>query len=353
MLDTRQKNLSLLKVAFATLCAWGAGTAHAEVFSVEGAVRSITALVGGEYRVVCGNHTVFVNASTRITSPVGTLTLAQLASTEPFPDAGFNSMTGAPRVGFVGAMCVADGNDTTRPGSYLATDLYVEVSENVAVGTVTGANPLSVNGVVIQPLVDSRISAYKPATGYWNANGTHPAGTGPFLTPSLNVEVARNELGFGVDLQQVTVGALGSFDGYYAGNGIDFYAYNLEVNTNALLRIDPRPSITRAECRNRNTANRDELDVRGGCVIRPGANNTAVQLHGQTSTGALQAMGTVTCTAAPLDGLPPPVGFQFGSYRFSSSNLNFAGNVCPDRLRATTVQNGVTRYDWSDFRAVR
>ena len=353
MLNTKQKSFSLLKVAVATLCAWGASAAHAEVFSVEGVVRSVTALVGGEYRVVCGNHNIFVNASTRITSPVGTLTLAQLVSTDPFPDAGFNSMTGAPRVGFVGAMCLADGDDTTRPGTYLATDLYVEVSEGVVVGTVTATNPLTVNGVVIQPLVDSRISAYKPATGYWNANGTHPAGVGPFLTPSLNVEVARNELGFGINLQQVTVGALGSFDGYYASNGTDFYAYSIEVNTNALLRADPRPSITRAECRNRNTANRDELDVRGGCVIRAGANNVAVQLHGLTSTGALQLLATANCTAAPLDGLPAPVGFQFGTYRVAASNLNLAGNVCPDRLRATAVQNAVVRYDWSDVSVLR
>jgi len=358
-------HLSLLSVALVSL-----GTAHAAPFSYQGTTRAITPAtdVAGEYDLVCGVHAVRLTAQTQLRTPAGPITLAQLTDPTRFPFSGRSPISGALRDGFVGGVCVADGDDAIRPGTSVATLLEVEIEESTVVGVTTQspeANlPLAINGVAVVRLTDPRMSIVRPAAGFWTANGLPGTTTaGVAITDSV-----LDDFGFGIGFSETTLPPLGSpaaADGYYAvGNATAtdpatgatvvtgplkrFYAYNIQVSGGTLTRPQPRPSIQRAQCRNLDTRARDSIAVSGACVLPTNQTTTPVTLANVDTAGTVvQTYGSVACTyLVPEPGQPVPAGYRIGTYRFDNGGLTLAGNACPARIRAATTQAGVTRYDF-------
>lgn len=276
-----------------------AGPATAAPFSVEGPVGAIVNSGGGHGTVRCNNVLVTITPSTTISSPTANLTLDLLADSTPFPNAGYGP-TGTTRAGFVGGTCIIDGNDDS--GSPVADSVFVEIAENVLVGSVTSSpgSTMAILGTSVVPLADTRMPAAIP----------------------------RNQFGFEIDINTVPTGDLAAAEGYLGTDGM-LYAHTIETSTGAPLVSDPRASIQRAECTNENRANRDRVEVRGGCVLPAGVTARAVLIAGvRPNVTQEQALGQANCALDPA--FPP-----FGSYRFRSSTLELSGNVCPAQIRAT------------------
>lgn len=344
-------------LSLATLGLLGAHSAQAEIFEAQGTIRSITTNANGTVTLVCGNMVTIVDNNTEIRTPVGQITLAQLTSTTPFPNAGFNALTGAPRAGFVGGTCVAAGDDAIVPGQRTVVLLEVEIEENLLLGGKTAGQGYQIQGVPVVPLTDSRLSIIKPAAGFYNANGSHPANpTGAAVvnntlntaTGNINLEMARNEYGFGIDLNTVPVGDLGASEGYYGSDG-RFYAFIIETTGGTPLRTEPRPSALRAQCRNDLNRPRDEIEVRGGCLLPRNQPNATVTIEGMLPNGNFQTYGTTACNVAG-DAVPGP-NYQFGLYRFGATNLTLTNNACPAQIRVRTTIGNITRYDFIEVDA--
>jgi hypothetical protein len=319
------------------LCASASAQAQSEA-SVEGPLTAVTNLGGGSGSVVCNGSFIQIAAGTPITSPTATLTMAQLADPTPFPNSGFNPATGAARAGFIGGTCIIDAVRDDVTGAINASNVFVEVAENVIVGAVTnspalGNGAFAVLGTPIVPLTDARMPATKLAAGFYGPTGVHAG----------NTEVARNDFGFGVDLNTVGLPApdIATVEGYFGSDGA-LHAHIIETTGGTPLSLDPRPSATLAQCRDRNTVNKDELEVRGGCVLARAGVAQAVSLSGHTATGALiQTYGTATCT-------PDLVDPRFGAFRYIAANLNYIGNTCPVRVRVTLSGSADNRRHFID-----
>ncbi len=315
-------------------------------FEFEGTIRIITQGSNpDEYIVRCGPVDVIViRNQTEISSPTRTLTLEQLIDQTPFPASGFNPMTGRPRQGFTGGSCIASGDVSTRPGSYVADSLNVEITENVFVGIVTGVNPLQMNGRRVIPLTDPRMPIQKLAKGFYRADGTHG---GSLTAPSALFDtVTTDNHQFGINPNSVTVGAIGAAWGYFGTNDA-LYAFEVGINSGILTRTQPRPSVTRARCVLRG-AGADELEVRGACVMPAGTTTVPINIsYGNNSPGTKSTTITAAGTTACLRDadIPPQQTYTLGLYTFRSRAQSF-GAACPAGVRASQTTNGVTRYDW-------
>ena len=314
-------------------------------FEFEGSIRSITQINDTEYLVRCGPIDVTVRAGrTEISSPTRSLTLAQLADTTPFIFSGFNPVTGRPRQGFIGGSCIAAGDVSSLPGSYLADTLHVEISENVFVGTVTGVTPLQMNGRRVVPLTDPRMSILKLAKGFYRADGTHP---GTLTAPVAVVDsVTTDNHQFGIDSNSVAIGALGAAWGYFGTNDV-LYAFEIGISSGTLTRVQSRPSITRAQCVLRGGGG-DELEVRGACVMPLGTQQANIQIsYGNQPPGTpsttIRPAGQAVCI--PDVDIPPGPNYVLGLYTFRNRAQTF-GAACPASVRAAQTTNNVTRYDW-------
>jgi hypothetical protein len=328
-------------IAAALLCAGllcaSAGAQAQSAFSVEGPVTAITNL-GGAGNITCDGAFIHIPAGIPLTSPSAKLTMAQLADPTPFPNAGVSPVTGGARAGFIGGTCIIDGIRDDVSGVLTADTVYVELAENVLVGAVTnspalGNGAFSVLGAPVTPLTDPRMSSIKPAAGFYGPTGVHNG----------FVESARNDFGFGVNLNTVGVPApdLASVVGYYGSDSV-FYAHTIDTTGGTPLVLDPRPSAQLAQCRDRNVANKDELEVRGGCILAKPGTAQAVSISGHTAAGALiQTYGTATCT-------PDVIDPRFGAYRYTATNLNYIGNTCPVRVRVTLSGSLDNRRDFID-----
>ena len=123
------------------------------------------------------------------------------------------------------------------------------------------------------------------------------------------------------------------------------HAYSVEITgaVGAYKFLEPRPSILRSTCTLRGRQ-RDELEVRGGCIMPANVNSLTVTLHYQSSAGApLTSAGTATCDT---QGVVDESGVQEGLYRFRARNFNFNG-TCPFAIRAKTTTGTDTRYHWA------
>ena len=345
--------LKRLIATLAPLLAAVSSPARADPFVIEGVIMEISALAGGEFLVRCGAVPTIVSATTIIQAPLRQLTLAQLADQTPFPYSGFNPVTGALKTGFIGAACIAEGDTLTRPNSYLVDTLAVEVTENVLVGVVTSSAPFMINGVLVVPTEDKRLVAHRPASGFYSATGVHPAGP-EAAWPNEYTDQILNDEGFGVailtevsindslSLPLNNVNRPASAVGYFGVDG-KLHAHEI-VAPSPLKRIEPRPAITRNQCRVRGRL-RDELEIRGSCVLPPGATTANVTLdYYTTPTSAPLRAGITACTLTPP--LVPTTGYGLGVYRFRSTTMNFNG-LCPQRYRASmAAPGGVVRYDF-------
>lgn len=318
------------------LCASAAAQAQTAV-RAEGALQAVTDLGGGNGSVLCNGATIQIVPGIPITSPTTTLTMAQLADPTLFVNSGFNPVTGAARAGFIGGHCVVNGvrNDVT--GVITADSVFQEIVEDVLLGAVTnspalGNGAFAVLGTPAVPLTDPRMSATKPAAGFYGPTGIHAG----------NTEQARNQFGFGVDLNTVGLPApdVVSLLGYF-GNDNAFHAHTIDTTNGTLLAADSRPSITRSVCKNTAGAGKDSLDTRGGCILAtPGVAQT-VTMSGHTADGTLIQVYTGTATCAPDPAFPP-----FGKWVYSNSKLTYAGDACPEQIRVTLTGAPDNRRDF-------
>jgi hypothetical protein len=320
----RRSAVAAALLAAGLLCASAGAQAQSEA-SVEGPLTAITNL-GGTGSVVCNGSLIQIVAATAISSPSAKLTMAQLADPTPFPNSGFNPVTGGARAGFLGGTCIIDGIRDDVTGVITADSVFVEVAENVIVGAVTnspalGNGAFAILGTPVVALTDPRMSATQLAAGFYGPTGVHSGAT----------EVARNQYGFGVDLNTVGLPApdIATAEGYLGSDSV-LHAFIIETTGGTPLSLDPRPSATLAQCRDRNVANKDELEVRGGCVLATPGVAQAIQLSGHRADGSLIQTYAPTVTCAP-----DPVDPRFGAFRYTASNLNYIGNTCPVRIRVT------------------
>jgi len=324
-----------------------ATASHALPFEAQGTIRSITPLANGNMALVCGNLSTVVTPATVVTSPSRTLTLAQLADPTPFPAAGVSPLTGATRAGFIGGSCALIGDDAIVAGQLTVTSLDVDIEENSLVGAVRGGlGFFNILGSRVVPVTDARMSAVRPAAGFFTATGTHPS-TGQDASLGLAsglLESGRQQYGFGVDLNSVPANDLSMADGYHGTDG-NFHFHTLEVTVGRLVRPEPRPSIQRAACRNNVAGPGDSVEVRGGCVVPVTSASTLVTVQGRLANGTFQNYGTAVCTVDPL-AAPANAGYRVGQYRYTNSALTLTNNVCPTSIRASTTQGGVTRHDF-------
>ena len=336
--------------AIGLAAAIGTQTASAEVFAVQGATRSITVNTDGTVTLVCGNMSVLINNNTAVSTPASPITLAQLVSQVPFTASGWNPMTGAPRAGFVGGSCAATGDDTTIPGVRLATDVSVEIEEALLLGARFAGPAYNMAGFPVVLLRDTRMSVVKPATGFYAADGTHPALPNGAIQPPPNVpftETARNSFGFGVNLSSVRVGDLGAAAGYHGTDGI-YYAYDVETTGGNLNLLNPRPSITRTSCKHDTRTNQMDLQVQGGCVIGGTANTMVIAIDGMLPNGSFQTYtSTVSCNFS-AEAVPVP-NQRMGTYLIKLSGITPTTGACPARIRARSTVATPTapiRYDF-------
>ena len=197
---------------------------------IEGTVSGITADGAGVKMAVNGIDVRFAVAPTnKLLTPAGTLTIAQLLDSNPLP--------GRSSPGFELGTAIVIGKFDSNTKQLAATEISIEPSENVIVGGITrndNGTPrqIEVNGVPIALIEDARLKAAP----------------------------VRNEFGFEVKPETITIDMPASVEGYYAGG--KFNAFLLEVDGPAqLVNLNPQVSILRAQGRSRGAEY--DLDARG------------------------------------------------------------------------------------------
>jgi hypothetical protein len=306
------------------------------VISVEGALMAVTDLGGGNGTVVCNSTSANIVPTTVITSPTTTLTMAQLADPTAFPNSGYNPNNGAAKAGFIGGHCIVDGVRDDLSGVTTADTVFQEIVENTLLGPVTnspalGNGAFAVFNTPVVALTDPRMSAVKPASGMFTATGA----------PTGSTEVARNQFGFGVDLNTVGLPApdVVSLQGYF-GNDSAFYAHTIDTTGGTLLVTDPRPALQRAQCRNSPGAGKDVIDIRGGCILSVPGRAQSVTLSGHRADGTLiQTYATVTC-------VPDNVEPAYGAFLLVNSKMTYTADACPAKMRATLAGVPDNRRDY-------
>lgn len=281
----------VMKMFFTTLgLAAALGMVQAQTVApaaLEGPISSIQR-AGANVNVVVMGITVRVRPATVITTPTATLTLEQLLDTTPLP--------GRSEPGFVGGTAIVEGN-TTASGIVIADTIFVEPAENVVIGIVTenASGALKVNGLAVTMLADARIPA----------------------------EPLRNDLGFEIAAEAVTVGTIVALEGYYSASSRALHSFILEATGTPALNPGLQVSILRAQGR----ADRGELEVRGGVSGVPAGAVVTVQIRAPRANGTSRLLGTVTAT--------PDVLANSQSYRFRAQGITpFPANIFARIVRA-------------------
>ena len=194
----------------------------------EGPIESIDLQTVGSIIMKVMGVTVNVPTDTIIESPTRQLTLRQLANRTPLP--------GRTQPGFIGGTALINGVVEIATGTFTATNMVVEPSENVLIGVVTSVAPLKILNSEIDIINDTRIPFH-------------------FI----------NEFGFALAPNPVLeVGTLASAEGYYA-NG-KFRAFLLDlIGDLPLANPATDINIQRAQTRERtpNARRGDEVKIRG------------------------------------------------------------------------------------------
>lgn len=336
-------------LAAAAVSAAFATTAQAQTtFAVEGILESIDTVAGtarcNGTLITLNRAAVGTTPATVITSPTATLGFAQLTDPTPFTNSGFSPLTGQARRGFIGGTCIAEGTEAAN-GRLDTVNLFVEIAENVLVGSTTNApgQPFAINGVQVVPVTDPRMPAVKPASGYFDQQGR------PLLNPLTlqpRMDVTRNEFGFGVDLASVPARDLSSAEGYLGTDG-RLYAHTIETTGGSLLFAEPRASIQRAQCRNEAGGGRDSIEIRGGCLLPAGVTTANVEVFrhdGGTATRLLNgnAAQNVACTVPAGAPAVTAAGARQGLFRYRNSALTLANDACPASLAVRLARTGNT-----------
>jgi hypothetical protein len=202
---------------------------------------------------------------------------------------------GNPVAGFIGGTAISIGT-TTLAGGFQATDLFVEVAENVVLGTVTS-------------VVATGYDAYGKATCDISVEGTPVIFSTEYRT---KFGTAINGSGFEVKPCTLFPGDTISIEGYYGDEGLYIFALESDdadvVNTGVT-------TVSRASC------DRGKIEVRGSSTL---PNGTAVlkSLDGSTTFGSVTLINDAV------------TGTSIYRYRDKSD-----AGFCPSDIR-------VESYDW-------
>ncbi|WP_159716449.1 hypothetical protein [Geminicoccus flavidas] len=273
-----------------------ASSATAQVPPPELVIEGPIDEIGADYIKVMGIHILVPNKVADTPTKLG-VPLESLNDSLPGRDKGF-----------VGGTAIVTGGSTG--GVVTATEVFSDVNENVVVGEVTSSNPLEVNGL---PMLKS-------------------------TSPVIPASPPMNVFGFQIDDTTVAVGSLISVEGYLSDDDGPkrLYYHTLEADTGEPLnRNSNEVSVTRTQCRDRNDANKDELEVQGW-VHRAGLPNLTGTLPAITitypalTTGRTPTKVTGSATIVPV---VDPASPQYAQYRYRSSNRNLDG--CPLRIKVS------------------
>jgi len=270
--------------------------------ALEGTISAITLNDDGSVSMTVMGMPVSVPVGTPVTSPTAELTLSQLVDPTPLP--------GRTLPGFLGGTAIINGNATPE-GIVTATDVFVEPSENVAIGAVTAntGTQISVNGTPVVLLEDPRI----PAGPVKDANG---------------IEIL---------LSSIPVGTGAAIEGYYSEG--TFYAFLIEADQGTPVNIQPQVVITRALGRERTPNNRrgDEVEVRGTCTIphAPTATTQDIRVF-RVDSGVETLLGTGTAIVDPA--VPGIAAFTFRTVTAPSTSPVLG--VCPTTVRVVNISAG-------------
>jgi len=321
-------------------------------FAIEGPILSITPSADlAKVLVSCTGKKVVVDATTALKTPVGKISLAELANVPArpdFPSAGFSPVTRLPREGFVGGTCMVNA-DTAVMVSFsdsvaypLAKSLMVEVAENVIVGPgnftrdpIDPAKPgigSQILGVPVSIIDDSRLPTARYAAGMsvLGVNGTSRPPSAAEAAP----EYVRNAFGFGVEPSTVPVGDVLTAGGHL-GSDLTLYAHTLESTDGRMMITQSRTSIQRAQCLALPGAVTNTFlssyTIRGGCVLPAAATQALVRLIAVNPGSENVEIGTSTCTRkVAAGGLNPRAAM--GLFTFAGRNIIGA---CPSSIAAT------------------
>jgi len=214
------------------------------------------------------------------------------------------------------------------------------------VGVVTSAAPLKVNGVTVVDSTDPRVGIMKPAAGYYDANGSHPAG--PRSTwPNAFTETTVSNEGFGILANTTPTGGVGAVVGYW---GTDNVVHSMATIVDGrLAKTDRRVSVAKGTCFTGAAKGRDTLAVSGGCVLGA-ATSVPVNIEYLPGPTLLDpnpttwvVAGTATCSAITAAVATPAT--NIGRYKFVNNASNFF-NSCPTQVRATADK---IKYDFYTF----
>lgn len=273
-----------------------------QIAAIEGTISSIVLNADNSVTLTVMGMTVNVPAGTPITTPSATLTTAQLADPAPLP--------GRTQPGFTGGTAIVNGT-AAADGVITADDVFVEPSENVALGVVTAntGTQISINGIPVELLTDARM----PAQPVKDVNG---------------IEIL---------LSSIPVGTGASVEGYFS-EGI-FYAFLIEAEQGTPVNAAAQVVITRALGRERTPNNRrgDELEIRGTCTTfhAPGATSQNIRVFrvdGVTQT----LLGSGTAIVDPA--VPGIAAFTFRTVTAPTSNPVLG--ACPTTIRVVNISAG-------------
>jgi hypothetical protein len=267
--------------------------AFAQILGLEGPITRV--LPRSNEMIVMGAR-VLVPRGTPITTP--TVNLTELAgTTNPLALLIGDPLPGRVDPGFIGGTAIINGRVNPN-GTLVATDVFVEPSENVLIGNVTvstctnsvcagAGNTLRIAGVRMTPIRDARMA----------------------------VEPITNAFGFRVNLTGANlVGRSASAEGYFARGR--FWYFLMEVAGAPLANRGREVSIQRAQCRD--NAGGIQLDVLGAVHTPATGRVQIVDANDGTVFGGQNAISA---------------GGAFGAYTFRlRDNPTFA--TCPTSVTA-------------------
>jgi hypothetical protein len=271
---------SLLATSALALAAPSTASAQA-VLEVEGTLRNLVSDgAGGAIATVMGVQ-VAIPAGTPVSTPTASLTVDQLLDPTLLP--------GRDQPGFLGGTAIITGTSDLVNGA-VAADVFVEPSENVVLGLITGT--FQIENMPFSMLQDPRMPAL----------------------PIMNV------FGFEIDPASLTAGTPAAAEGYYSALDQSFHAFIIETEGGTLLNAGvTEVSILRAQCRNRN-GGEIELEVRGS-THDPATGQVAF-----TNTAGTVSYGS----AAVVQDAEDPT---FGSYVFRIRRTGLG--ACPSQVVAS------------------
>jgi hypothetical protein len=338
-LQVYEEAMSISKKAmFSGLVLSGAShLALAAPFAIEGKLSQMNvdvttlATPGAGNHLICNGSTIYLSPTTVYSTPTGTITPAQLVLPTPFPgktpvapDAP--SAPNSQASGFIGGTCIIEGDEDSTPTGRVATNVFVEVAENVLVGLTSNSpgTPFEIMGVKVVLL------AAKPADGT-------PLPAGYVEEPGGRVIAVpvTNATGMKVDINTVKKGDESSAEGYLGslpdGSKV-FYSHAVVTTGGDPLDAQPYPvaSIQRADLTFSNSTT-VKLDIRGGCTFVDASTTLPMVIQVDRGTGWINANGqsslnatTATCTKDPATGQ--------GTYRYRNDTFKASATAVPSTM---------------------